>query len=178
VHCRPSCSSLWIRRGSLQALPRKLHRTASEGPINVTAELRNLARLYREAAAWFTNFAAEYPIRDHAAALLVEGVFRECSRSHRRRAAELERSAGAEPLTDARILREYQRLVAVFDVELTSFERKQYVNLSHESNKAMNLNSYIGLIGRSWRSVQRPDGLHLESATWAAAEFHVPQSEF
>ena len=38
-----------------------------------------------------------------------------------------------------------------FRAELTSFERKQYVSLSHEPNKAMNLNSYIGLMGGSYR---------------------------
>ena len=38
-----------------------------------------------------------------------------------------------------------------FQVEVTSFERKRFVNLSHEPNKAMNLNSYIALIGRQWR---------------------------
>ena len=35
----------------------------------------------------------------------------------------------------------------LFTAEVTSFERKRYANLSHAPNKAMNLNSYIALIG-------------------------------
>ena len=37
-----------------------------------------------------------------------------------------------------------------FAVTLTSFERKQHPNLSHQANKAMNLNSYISLMGGTW----------------------------
>jgi hypothetical protein len=39
----------------------------------------------------------------------------------------------------------------MFDVALTSFERKRFANLSHEPNKAMNLNTYIGLLGKRYR---------------------------
>ena len=39
-----------------------------------------------------------------------------------------------------------------------AFERKRYVSLSHEPNKAMNLNSYIGLIGGGYREVETPSG--------------------
>ena len=48
-------------------------------------------------------------------------------------------------------LRLYRRLVWTFTVRVTSFERKKYVSLSHEPNKAMNLNSYIGLMGGHFR---------------------------
>ncbi len=40
----------------------------------------------------------------------------------------------------------------------TSFERKRYASLSHEPNKAMNLNSYIGLMGGRYREVETPVG--------------------
>ena len=38
-------------------------------------------------------------------------------------------------------------------MRLSSFERKQYDNFSHEPNKAMNLNSYIGVIGKCFGDV-------------------------
>ena len=41
----------------------------------------------------------------------------------------------------------YRRLVWIFRADLSSFERKRFASLSHEPNKAMNLNSYIGLMG-------------------------------
>ena len=54
--------------------------------------------------------------------------------------------------------REYRRLAALFRVEFASFERKRYENLSHEVNKAMNLNSYLALMGKSYREMRDPKG--------------------
>lgn len=48
-----------------------------------------------------------------------------------------------------RIMQLYNRLVWIFTVKGWSFERKQYISLSQEGNKAMNLNSFIGLMGAS-----------------------------
>ena len=45
-----------------------------------------------------------------------------------------------------------------------SFQRKRYANLSHEPNKAMNLNSYIGLAGGAYREVETERGLRLVPA--------------
>ena len=53
-----------------------------------------------------------------------------------------------------------QRLQRTFAGEVTSFERKTYVSLSHEANKAMNLNAYIGLMGRSFAVDVSPKGVH------------------
>lgn len=41
----------------------------------------------------------------------------------------------------------YRALLDVFTARVTSFERKRYRNLSHEPNKAMNLNSYLSVMG-------------------------------
>ena len=58
-------------------------------------------------------------------------------------------------------LRLYRRLVWTFSARITSFERKRYVSLSHEPNKAMNLNSYMGLMGGTYREVQTAGGTAL-----------------
>ena len=96
--------------------------------------------------------------------------------AHRERAHRL-RSLGKN-LSHARIDREYRRLAALFRVEFTSFERKRYVNLSHQSNKAMNLNSYIALLGRRWQEVSHSDGLHLEPALAGCSSIEVPDADF
>ena len=44
--------------------------------------------------------------------------------------------------------RDFRRLAELFQVEITTFERKRYANLSREPNKAANLNGYLGLVGR------------------------------
>src|SRR5439155_14388372 len=66
---------------------------------------------------------------------------------------------------EVRIRQEYQRLGVLFDVRISSFERKRYQNLSHEPNKAMNLNSYIGLMGKTLQEIEREDGIYLEEVT-------------
>lgn len=43
------------------------------------------------------------------------------------------------------------RLGYLFDVRITHFQRKKYYNLSKEPNKAMNINSYIRIMGNNWR---------------------------
>ncbi len=56
---------------------------------------------------------------------------------------------GSEGLTQQRLQQLRRRLTWTFSGEVTWFERKTYDSLSHEANKAMNLNSYIGLMGSS-----------------------------
>jgi len=142
------------------------------GMVDHAAETACVARLYLQAAERVDALAATYPVLDHADRLLHGQVFARAVAAHRDRARSLVRG---EPLALQGLQREYRRLAELFRVELDSFERKRYVNLSHESNKAMNLNSYIGLLGRSWRVVARPDGWHLQEGaggfSQAAADF-------
>ena len=192
----PATAEDAARLACMRALPQELERLLRPQAARFAAEYRaflkhwntrgidrraeglRLAHLYREAASWFDTQAQNHPAADHAAALLIRLVFVTSRDTHRRRAAELERAAEAGELDEACILREYRRLNYLLRVELTSFERKRYVNLAHAANKAMNLNSYIALLGRSFREVARPDGLHLEPAVAGDASLHVPDADF
>jgi cellulose synthase/poly-beta-1,6-N-acetylglucosamine synthase-like glycosyltransferase len=150
-----------------------------DGELELEEETQRLARLNAEAAAWFEGKATNEFARDHTDRLFIELVFRAPARAHLERTLEFEAAGESGPLSDPRgLLREYRRLAARFRVQITSFERKRYVNLSHEPNKAMNLNSYIGLLGRSLREVERGDGLHLESADPERATLHVPEAVY
>lgn len=66
----------------------------------------------------------------------------------------------------------WDRIHSWFNAEVRSFERKQCVNLSHAPNKAMNLNSYIGLMGKSW--CRDDAGMLRESESG----WHVPSTEW
>jgi hypothetical protein len=55
----------------------------------------------------------------------------------------------------------YLRLTWIFNVSTETFERKKYASLSHEANKAMNLNAYISLMGHSWTEEATADGVVL-----------------
>ncbi len=151
-----------------------------QGRIDVRAEALRLASFYVEAAEWLDRLADDVDIEDHTDRLFVKRILREPARAHRERAAEL--TAAVEPRkpwpSEADIAREYRRLATLFKCELTSFERKRFANLSHEPNKAMNLNSYIGLIGGSFRKAIGRDGLCLEPCEPEAADLRVPDADY
>lgn len=148
------------------------------GPLRPDFEAATLARLYERAALWLESMARRYPVSDHADRLFVQIVLGRAVRAHRVRAARLRALGDRASLGRARIEREYCRLAALFRVELTSFERKRYVNLSHEPNKAMNLNSYIGLLGQSWHEEHRADGVHLTPGSTGGRSIDVPAADF
>jgi cellulose synthase/poly-beta-1,6-N-acetylglucosamine synthase-like glycosyltransferase len=145
----------WAYRSAWQS-----HLERRERGLEAVQESRALSQLYDRAADWFDEQASGTRVADHTDHLFVELVLRKQARIYAERAdAWRARAADSEPAPRAsELAREYQRLVAIFDVTLTSFERKRFVNLSHEPNKAMNLNSYLSLMGGHFRSESRPDG--------------------
>jgi hypothetical protein len=155
-------------------------RRAREGSLDLGNEMRRLADLYRDAAVWLEEQATQAAASTHTDRLFAERILREPACRHRERAADLDREAGlaAASLDSARIAREYRRLVSLFDVEVTSFERKQFVNLSHEPNKAMNLNAYISLLGRSFRRRRQVNTTLLEETSRDLADVHVPNADY
>lgn len=150
----------------------------ASGGIDLRTETSRVAHLYQEAAAWFERHAASYPIADAADTLLVGKVFGAWRTLHTGRAHELEQCARNGGVSEARLLQEYHRLAALFQVELSSFERKRYVNLSHEPNKAMNLNSYIALICKNWREVARQNGIHFEQTEDTQDSIRIADADF
>src|SRR5208282_2587094 len=100
---------------------------------DLRVESRRVARLYRKAAAWLETRAGSYRQHDHYDALYIGKVLLEPAQAHRARARHFDQSRrnAAPKLTEALIAREYKRLRALFSVQISSFERKRFVNLSH-----------------------------------------------
>ncbi len=138
-------------------------------------EVERLVTLLWDTADWLDRLADATAVADHTDVLFVERILRTPARSHRARALALR--TGPDP-TSMDLLSEYRRLAAQFKVEVTSFERKRYANLSHEPNKAMNLNSYIGLMGKSFREAGSPDGHVLKQTDDARATLRIPNADF
>jgi cellulose synthase (UDP-forming) len=160
------------------ALSALLARIAGSSP-DPQEETQRLAQLYREAAAWFEEQEAGYPVSDHADKLFVDLTFGRPARQYRAKADRLGQQAPSSDWPCAqKIIDEYRRLVARFRLEVSGFERKRFANLSHEPNKAMNLNSYIALLGRHWRMRQTSDGLLLEPASREGADLSVPDADY
>jgi cellulose synthase/poly-beta-1,6-N-acetylglucosamine synthase-like glycosyltransferase len=142
-------------------------------------DMRALAAQYDDAAQWLTGLADDITIVDHSDAFLRDEVILRLAR-------ELTTVAGAVRkaesigvvISTARILQLYRRLAWTFRAELTSFERKQYVSLSHEPNKAMNLNSYIGLMGGRYSEQKTPGGLVLVPTVSGPCDLEVPDPDY
>jgi cellulose synthase/poly-beta-1,6-N-acetylglucosamine synthase-like glycosyltransferase len=149
---------------------------------NAADEIQTLAMLYEKAAEWFEaealNLADNQPLETLAGdtRFFIETIILKPAQLHREKAAELRKS---DELSDIEIARHYNRLAGFFTVTFSSFERKRYVNLSHDANKAMNLNCYMMLIGRRWKEVQTEKGLELhECAENETESFAIPAADY
>jgi cellulose synthase/poly-beta-1,6-N-acetylglucosamine synthase-like glycosyltransferase len=143
--------------------------------------VKELAEQYAWAAAWLYAQADKEEIEDHVDVFFAEEVLRGLAKElglvGEALAASYEEGAR---LSADRVHQLYRRLAWIFDADLKVFERKRFVSLSHEANKAMNLNSYIGLMGGTYRSENTPDGPILVPVTKRPREGDVtiPDSDF
>lgn len=152
----------------------------SKGDAASDKTVLELSKNYEWAANYLYDAANKEVIDDHVDVFFTEQVLEELANDLRLVSEALNMSVdeGAQ-LSKERVQQLYQRLIWIFKCELDYFERKRYASLSKEANKAMNLNSYIGLMGGSYRKEQSSDGIILipiENKT--EADFTVPDSEF
>jgi len=134
-------------------------RLAASGGVVDDVAIAALADAHREAAEWIEALADAHPVEDHTDEFFVERVLRDLAKELRLTLLALEAAMAQDGTIDADRLRQlHARLVRIFRAELTSFERKAWASLSHESNKAMNLNAYLSLIGGDFAVEQTPRG--------------------
>ena len=159
----------------------QVSRMSAAPAADPAVEVARLALLYDGAADFVAALGAQFRRTSsaafaHADAVFLREVIEALESRHRARAARLR----GDPAPAAGMLaHERRRLASLFDCPIASFERKRFANLSHEPNKAMNLNAYIGLLGQAWRiapaEAGRP-GLHACAA--AEADLVVPDAEY
>lgn len=166
-----------VRFGAaLRAFEKKHGKATLVGP-KVIGEL---AEHYAWAATGLNKLADKEERYDHVDEFFGEQVLRGLANELALTADALFASSkeGVQ-LPAARIHQFYRRLSWIFDAEITVFERKKYASLSHEANKAMNLNSYIGLMGGRYRQEETPDGPVLHPVTRArAGDVVIPDSDY
>jgi cellulose synthase/poly-beta-1,6-N-acetylglucosamine synthase-like glycosyltransferase len=142
-------------------------------------DMRALAGEYGEACASLVRMAGEEAAQDHSGEFLRREVVLRRADDFATVAAALVRAADeGATLSRTRILQLYRRLAWTFRAELTSFERKRYPSLSQEANKAMNLNSYIGLMGGRYCEHATARGPVLLSANGGVCDLHVPETDY
>jgi cellulose synthase (UDP-forming) len=138
-----------------------------------------VADLYEALADWIEELGLECSknstaVFAHTDQFFLEQIILAPTAAHRSRATELRQTS---PDLE-RVEREYRRLAALLSVPIISFERKQYANLSHAPNKAMNLNSYIGLVGKSFKNVVKAGLPSLEECSSNVADLTVPHADY
>jgi len=143
------------------------------------ADVKELITHYAWAAQWLENQASLEQIDDHVDVFFADQVLRGLAADLRLVSHALQAAYKDKAQLPAEQLRQlYNRLVWTFAGEFTCFERKKYASLSHEANKAMNLNSYIGLMGGDYQLHQTPDGPTLHAASKKNADLSIPDSDF
>jgi cellulose synthase/poly-beta-1,6-N-acetylglucosamine synthase-like glycosyltransferase len=142
-------------------------------------QMDELAGHYGWAASWLNEQADCEPSDDHVDTFFADRVLRALADdfSAVQRAIGDAIEAGAL-LPRARMLQLHRRLTWTFRAELTWFERKLYASLSHESNKAMNLNCYLGLMGRSFEPRPGADGGLILSPAANSGSIQIPDAEY
>ncbi|WP_082716948.1 glycosyltransferase family 2 protein [Microterricola viridarii] len=139
-----------------------------------------LAADYEAAAIWLEDMAENEPMEDHVDEFFIDQVLMGLASELRLNLLALRASIDQHSYPDIdRVLELRIRLERTFTAELRSFQRKSYASLSHEANKAMNLNSYISLMGRSWREEQTAGGVVLRAVDDEDdADLVVPDSPY
>jgi len=142
-------------------------------------ELDTLAEHYDAAAAYVRGMSDAAAADDHSADFVVQEVIERLADEFQTVAKAL-RAAAAEraEIGRHRLAQLYRRLAWTFTVEVTSFERKRFLSLSDEPNKAMNLNSYIGLMGGRYNEEATVRGPLLLPTSSLDADLVVPDTDY
>jgi len=151
----------------------------AKGSFDAAAEARCLSDGYRDVAAWLSSIASRLEEESpedfqHVDGFIAERIVRAAATQYRSRA---ERLATAF-LTAEAAETEHLRLSVVVCDEITRFQRKTFANLSHAPNKAMNLNTYIGLMGGRFVRVHRNGVTSLEPALGTEVDVDVPRPDY
>lgn len=143
-------------------------------------QILKIAKHYHWASRWLNNLAAEEVIEDHVDEFFAEQILKNLAKSLELVAHALNTSYNEDAqLTRDKAEQLYKRLVWIFGAEMEVFERKRYISLSQEPNKAMNINSYIGLMGGIYKPERTSEGLVLvKTYDKRAANIKIPDSDY
>lgn len=173
---------------NLLSKPKKHFNKAIENFEEQHAEMHTVNRLgigilaseYEWAVTWLEQVANQEVDEDHVDDFFINQVYRELAKELKLVSTALHKAVAQNiELPYEKVHQLYQRLTWIFTCEVEFFQRKEYVSLSHEANKAMNLNSYIGLMGGQYKISRIPAGeVLLPVDDPAEADLIIPDSEF
>lgn len=158
-----------VKLEAMRALPEKIYQLCDEqkkiiegsykawrereqsGDLHGKGAIGMVTHVSQQVREWFLQQAQDAHTDTHTDQWFIQKIFldqaNQCANRNRNLLAHM-REENPRKIFQ-RVEREFQYLLAIFSCDVAVFERKQYANLSHESNKAMNLNTYIGLMGKT-----------------------------
>ena len=147
--------------------------------VDLAAEAKQLVRHFRDAAGWLDWLADWLDVQSspefaHVDAFFTERVVRDLATHYRKHAQTLQ----DHKLDLVACDREYMRLSTLFCIDISSFQRKQFANLSHAPNKAMNLNVYLGLLGGDYAVAEADEGVILRPSASKSATIVAPRPDY
>ena len=124
---------------------------------DIEKEKKYLKSNFYYVSNWFLVMAENHKINDHTDKLFVKKILIDPGEKYKKE-AEL----SVDKINDFESVElNYKKLISIFNANLSSFERKKYINLSHEPNKAMNINSYISLMGYYYDEIRKEKDLFI-----------------
>ncbi|PRZ15669.1 glycosyltransferase family 2 protein [Nesterenkonia sandarakina] len=143
-------------------------------------QVLTLAGHYSSGGSWLRKMVAGEARADHVDDFFCTEVLGSLATELDATADALVMAATSQELPSAeRMLQMHRRLAWIFNARLSSFERKTYTNLSHEANKAMNLNAYLGLLGGDYKAELSFAGTALRPVNpGEVPDLSVPAAEF
>jgi cellulose synthase (UDP-forming) len=152
---------------------------AKEGFTDLGRELSRLEDTYTHIASYFVSKIVHHEIKNHVDSFYVKNIYKKwLEKMNSRKDAIVSYRPNFDSSDSAFIKSGYDHLYAMVNVNIESFERKQFVNLSHEPNKAMNINSYLHLIGKKVRKFKVGNLNYLEETLDPAVKTVIPDSKY
>ena len=141
-------------------------------------EITVCAEHHEWAADWLSLRQMEHVRRSHADDFVADEVLGRLAEDFRTTASALRAAAeeGAS-VPNERLAQLARRLAWTFRATVSVFERKNYANLPHDANKAMNLNAYLALMGSTVRAEDTRIGRVLRR-TDAPDAVEIPDSDY
>ena len=151
---------------------------AAHGGPSTNDQVRALALDYVWAGQWLREQASAYPRTSNADDFLADEVLGALAKDIEVTARALFSALDHGAVLPAERLSQLcRRLVWTFEADVTSFERKKYAHLPHDANKAMNLNAYLGLMGRRVQQIETQLGIVLRDSD-APDALEIPDSDY
>ncbi|MGY6497251.1 MAG: glycosyltransferase family 2 protein [Microcella sp.] len=144
------------------------------------SEIEELIEHFRWAVEWVDARIAQHTVTDHVDRFFVDQVLGGLRTEFATTADALDAArSNQHGISGEMAVHMLRRLARTFTAEVTSFERKAYASLSHEANKAMNLNAYIGLMGGAYTRESTPQGPVLRAVPFGHdADLVVPEPDY